>query len=126
MKIVECPRDAMQGIHEFIPTDKKIDYIQDLLAVGFDTIDFGSFVSPRVIPQLRDTAEVLNGLDLSHTNSSLLAIVANRRGAEDASSFDEIQYLGYPFSVSDIFQQRNTRRSIEESLPLVEEIQNIC
>jgi hydroxymethylglutaryl-CoA lyase len=126
MKIVECPRDAMQGIEEFIPTEKKIDYIQDLLAVGFDTVDFGSFVSPKAIPQMRDTAEVLKGLDLSETSSSLLAIVANQRGAEEASSFEEIEYLGYPFSVSDEFQRRNTKRSIKESIPLVEEIQDLC
>src|SRR5690554_7212201 len=97
LKIIECPRDAMQGIETFIPTETKIDYINTLLKVGFDTIDFGSFVSPKAIPQLRDTASVLNKLDLSHTQSKLLAIVANERGAQDASNFEEINYLGYPF-----------------------------
>ncbi len=126
MKIIECPRDAMQGIHEFIPTQKKIDYINTLLKVGFDTIDFGSFVSPKAIPQLKDTAEVLNGLDLSATNSKLLAIVANVRGAQDAVEFDEINYLGFPFSISETFQLRNTNSTIEESLIRVEEIQNLC
>jgi len=126
IKIIECPRDAMQGIHEFIPTQKKADYINQLLKVGFDTIDFGSFVSPKAIPQLADTAEVLSKLDLSNTKSKLLAIVANERGANDASSFEEIQYLGYPFSISETFQQRNTNASIEESLKRVENIQKIC
>ena len=126
MKIIECPRDAMQGIHEFIPTQKKIEYINSLLKVGFDTIDFGSFVSPKAIPQLRDTAEVLNNLDLSSTKSKLLAIVANTRGAEDAVGFDEIQYLGFPFSISETFQLRNTNATIQEALIRVEEIQNLC
>lgn len=126
MKIIECPRDAMQGIHEFIPTQKKIEYINSLLKVGFDTIDFGSFVSPKAIPQLRDTTEVLNGLELSNTKSKLLAIVANVRGAQDAVEFDEINYLGFPFSISETFQQRNTNSSIMESLMRVEEIQNLC
>ncbi len=126
MKIIECPRDAMQGIHEFIPTQKKIEYINSLLKVGFDTIDFGSFVSPKAIPQLRDTTEVLNGLELGSTSSKLLAIVANVRGAQDAVEFDEINYLGFPFSISETFQQRNTNSSIEESLGRVEEIQNLC
>ena len=116
IKIVECPRDAMQGIHEFIPTATKVAYINTLLKVGFDTIDFGSFVSPKAIPQLKDTAEVLAQLDLSETSSNLLAIVANQRGAEDAANFEEIQYLGYPFSISETFQQRNTNSSIEQSL----------
>ena len=126
IQVVECPRDAMQGIAEFIPTLKKAEYINMLLKVGFHTIDFGSFVSPKAIPQMRDTATVLSKLNLDDTNSKLLAIVANSRGAEEASSFDEIQYLGYPFSVSEIFQQRNTNRSIEDSLVLVEEMQNLC
>jgi len=126
IQVVECPRDAMQGIAEFIPTEKKAEYINMLLNVGFHTIDFGSFVSPKAIPQMRDTAAVLSKLNLDDTNSKLLAIVANSRGAEEASSFDEIQYLGYPFSVSDTFQQRNTNRSIEDSIVLVEEIQNLC
>ena len=126
IQVVECPRDAMQGIKSFIPTEKKAEYINMLLKVGFHTIDFGSFVSPKAIPQMRDTAAVLSKLNLDDTNSKLLAIVANRRGAEEASSFDEIQYLGYPFSVSETFQQRNTNRSIEDSLVLVEEMQNLC
>lgn len=125
MKIIECPRDAMQGIKEFIPTKKKIDYINQLLKVGFDTIDFGSFVSPRVIPQLKDTAEVLSGLDLRSTSSKLLSIIANIRGAEDACNFDEINYLGFPLSVSSQFQKRNTNKSISEALKTVEEIQNL-
>ena len=120
LKIIECPRDAMQGLHEFIPTDLKITYINQLLKAGFDTIDFGSFVSPKAIPQLRDTAEVLRGLDLTKTESKLLAIVANARGAEDATNFDEIDYLGFPFSISATFQQRNTNSSITESFLRVE------
>jgi hydroxymethylglutaryl-CoA lyase len=126
MKIVECPRDAMQGIADFIPTATKAAYINQLLKVGFDTIDFGSFVSPKAIPQLRDTAEVLANLNLSTTSSKLLAIVANSRGAENACLFPEITYLGFPFSISDTFQQRNTNSSIIESLKRVEEIQSLC
>ena len=126
IKIIECPRDAMQGIHDFIPTQIKADYINSLLKVGFNTLDFGSFVSPKAIPQLKDTAEVLSKLDLSDTNSKLLSIVANKRGAVDACQFEEINYLGFPFSVSETFQQRNTNSSIEESLSRVEEIQNLC
>lgn len=126
MKIIECPRDAMQGIHDFIPTEKKVAYINSLLKVGFDTIDFGSFVSPKAIPQMRDTAEVLEQLDLSATRSKLLAIIANVRGAQDAVAFDEITYLGFPFSISETFQQRNTNSSIGESLKRVEEIQQLC
>jgi len=126
IQVIECPRDAMQGVKEFIPTEKKAEYINMLLKVGFHTIDFGSFVSPKAIPQMRDTADVLSKLNLDTTASKLLAIVANQRGAEQASSFDEIEYLGYPFSVSQIFQQRNTNRSIEDSLVLVDEIQNLC
>lgn len=125
VKIIECPRDAMQGLHDFIPTETKIAYINSLLKCGFDTIDFGSFVSPQAIPQLRDTAEVLKHLDLTG-KSKLLAIVANERGANDACSFGEINYLGYPFSVSESFQQRNTNSSITESLIRVEAIQNLC
>ena len=125
IKLIECPRDAMQGIHEFIPTQLKVDYINSLLKVGFNTLDFGSFVSPKAIPQLRDTAEVLSKLDLSNTTSKLLSIVANKRGAIDACQFEEINYLGFPFSVSETFQQRNTNSSIEESLSRVEEIQNL-
>lgn len=126
VKIIECPRDAMQGLHEFIPTDVKVKYINQLLKVGFDTIDVGSFVSPKAIPQMRDTADVLNKLELENAKSKLLAIVANPRGAEDALKFDEIEYLGFPFSISETFQQRNTNSSIEESLLRVEEIQNLC
>jgi hydroxymethylglutaryl-CoA lyase len=126
LKLIECPRDAMQGLHHFIPTQTKIEYLNGLLSVGFDTIDFGSFVSSKAIPQLRDTEEVLKHLKLSETNSKLLAIVANTRGAEDASKFNEIDYLGFPFSVSETFQLRNTNSTIEQSLTRVEEIQNIC
>jgi hydroxymethylglutaryl-CoA lyase len=126
LKIIECPRDAMQGIAEFIPTTTKITYINELLKVGFDTIDFGSFVSPKAIPQLKDTASVLEKLNLSKTRSKLLAIVANERGAQDASNFEEIDFLGYPFSVSETFQQRNTNTSIEGSLGRLERIQEIA
>jgi len=126
IRLIECPRDAMQGIVEFIPTEKKIAYINQLLKVGFSTIDFGSFVSPKAIPQMRDTAEVLAGLDLSSTKSELLAIVANKRGAIDAASFEEISYLGYPFSISETFQLRNTNATIEESLDRVKIMQDIC
>ena len=115
VKIIECPRDAMQGIKDFIPTEKKVQYIQSLLRVGFDTIDFGSFVSPKAIPQMADTAEVLSKLDLSKTQSKLLAIIANTRGAEDVSKHPEINYLGYPFSISENFQMRNTHKTIAES-----------
>ena len=126
MKLIECPRDAMQGMHEFIPTEKKAEYINSLLKVGFDTIDFGSFVSPKAIPQMRDTAQVLEQLELSSTASKLLAIIANVRGAQDAVEFEEISYLGFPFSISETFQQRNTNSSIAESLIRVEEIQDLC
>jgi hydroxymethylglutaryl-CoA lyase len=126
VKIIECPRDAMQGVHEFIPTKVKADYLNHLLRIGYDTIDFGSFVSPKSIPQLKDTADVLAQLDLSGAKSKLLAIVANQRGAEDATKFEEIQYLGYPFSISETFQQRNTNSSIEESLVRLEDIQELC
>lgn len=126
VKLIECPRDAMQGLHDFIPTETKAAYINQLLKVGFDTIDFGSFVSPKAIPQLRDTADVLNQLDLSSTKSKLLAIIANTRGAEDAVKFEEISYLGFPFSISETFQQRNTNSSIAQSLKSVEEIQTLC
>ncbi|TAL56413.1 MAG: hydroxymethylglutaryl-CoA lyase [Bacteroidetes bacterium] len=144
VRLIECPRDAMQGIHDFIPTEKKIAYINSILKCGFDTVDFGSFVSPKAIPQMRDTAEVLQGLDLPSRSvpqsrnsppfgelegavgSRLLAIVANTRGAEDAVAFDEITYLGFPFSISETFQQRNTNSSLAESLKRVEEIQSLC
>ena len=126
VKIIECPRDAMQGIKAFIPTERKVQYIQSLLRVGFDTIDFGSFVSPKAIPQMADTAKVLEGLDLSKTNSKLLAIVANQRGALDASQFDEIAYLGYPFSISENFQMRNTHKTIAQSVLILDDILNIA
>ncbi|MBA2422770.1 MAG: hydroxymethylglutaryl-CoA lyase [Chitinophagales bacterium] len=126
VKIIECPRDAMQGIKTFIPTSKKVEYINRLLAAGFDTIDFGSFVSPHMIPQLADTALVISQLDWSHEKSKLLAIIANARGAREASVFDQITYLGFPFSISETFQQRNTNASIEEAVKRVEEIQTIC
>lgn len=126
VKIIECPRDAMQGITHFIPTNIKAAYINQLLKVGYDTIDFGSFVSPKAIPQMKDTADVLSKLELSASSPKLLAIIANARGAEDAVQFDEITYLGYPFSVSQTFQLRNTNATIEESLVRVEEIQNIA
>ena len=126
VKLIECPRDAMQGLKDFIPTETKAAYINQLLKAGFDTIDFGSFVSPKAIPQMRDTADVLSQLDLTNTKSKLLAIVANQRGAEDAANFSEIAYLGYPFSISETFQIRNTNATIEESLVRVEEIQDIC
>lgn len=124
VKLVECPRDAMQGLHDFIPTSTKVGYINALLKVGFDTLDFGSFVSPKAIPQMRDTAEVLDRLDASATK--LLAIVANERGAEQAVAFDRVHYLGYPFSVSEEFQKRNTNATIEESMLRAEAIQNLC
>lgn len=126
MKIIECPRDAMQGLKEFIPTETKIRYINELLKVGFDTIDFGSFVSPKAVPQMKDTREVLAGLDLHRTRSKLLAIVANVRGAQDAANFEEIEYLGYPLSLSETFQQKNTNRSIDHAFDNLAEIQDIC
>lgn len=122
LKIVECPRDAMQGIKSNITTETKIGYINKLMNVGFDTIDFGSFVSPKAIPQMADTKDVLEGLDLSNSKSKLLAIVANKRGADEASQFDQIDYLGYPFSISETFQLRNTNATIDQSLRRVEEI----
>ena len=125
-KLIECPRDAMQGWKTFIPTEKKIEYINSLLKVGFDSIDFGSFVSPKVIPQMADTKEVIQRLKVQGSSTKLLAIIANVRGAEEASVHDEITYLGFPFSVSETFQLRNTNSSIEESLNRVEEIQNLC
>ena len=126
VKLVECPRDAMQGWAHFIPTDKKIQYINELLKVGFDTIDFGSFVSAKAIPQMADTHEVIKKLDIGGSKTKLLAIIANERGAQDAVLYDAITYLGFPFSVSETFQQRNANASIEESLGRVEEIQNLC
>ena len=125
VKIIECPRDAMQGLHDFIPTQIKIDYINSLIKCDFDTIDFGSFVSPKAIPQLRDTAGVLNQLELKST-TKLLAIIANERGAQDACNFDEINYLGFPFSISETFQRRNTNSSIEDSFVNVEKIKKLA
>ncbi|HRB70406.1 hydroxymethylglutaryl-CoA lyase [Flavobacterium sp. WV_118_3] len=126
VKIIECPRDAMQGIKAFIPTEKKVQYIQSLLRVGFDTIDFGSFVSAKAIPQMQDTPEVLAQLDLSQTKSKLLAIIANTIGAENASRYAEIKYLGFPFSISENFQMRNTHKTIAESLVTLQEILDIA
>ncbi|NQX52632.1 hydroxymethylglutaryl-CoA lyase [Pedobacter panaciterrae] len=126
IKLIECPRDAMQGIHDFIDTDVKAAYINLLLQVGFDTIDFGSFVSPKAIPQLRDTREVLAKLDLSATSSKLLAIVANLRGVEEAVVHNEITYLGFPFSISETFQQRNTNSSIAQSMDTVKQMLELC
>lgn len=126
IKIIECPRDAMQGIKPFIPTERKVDYIQSLLRVGFDTIDFGSFVSPKAIPQMQDTAAVLAQLDLSQTNSKLLAIIANTQGAVLACEHKEIQYLGFPFSISENFQMRNTHKTISESIVTLNEILEIA
>ncbi|MBT8305779.1 MAG: hydroxymethylglutaryl-CoA lyase [Maribacter sp.] len=126
VKIIECPRDAMQGIKAFIPTEEKAKYIQSLLGCGFDTVDFGSFVSPRAIPQMVDTGEVLSMLDLTKTKSKLLAIVANVRGARNACLHDEIQYLGYPFSISENFQMRNTHKTIAQSVDTLKEIFEIA
>lgn len=126
VKIIECPRDAMQGIKAFIPTKNKVLYIQSLLGCGFDTIDFGSFVSPKAIPQMADSAMVLDQLNLSKTSSKLLAIVANLRGAEDACRFSQIDYLGYPFSISENFQMRNTHSTIAQSIEILQEILNVA
>src|SRR6201996_4042505 len=126
IKLTECPRDAMQGIHDFILTELKAAYINLLLQVGFDTIDFGSFVSPKAIPQMQDTAAVLKKLDLSNTRSKLLAIIANYRGAEDAAQYDEISYLGYPFSISETFQLRNANSTIADSFELVKRMKALC
>ncbi|HEX4849498.1 MAG TPA: hydroxymethylglutaryl-CoA lyase, partial [Puia sp.] len=124
--LVECPRDAMQGWKRQIPTAQKIHYLNELLQVGFDTLDFGSFVSPKAIPQMADTKEVIAGLNVSATNTRLLAIVANLRGAEEAAVYDEISFIGFPFSISETFQQRNTNSSISESLDRVKRIQELC
>ncbi|MDF7821499.1 hydroxymethylglutaryl-CoA lyase [Runella sp. MFBS21] len=126
MKLIECPRDAMQGLPNFVPTEVKINYLNNLLQVGFDTLDFGSFVSPKAIPQMRDTAEVVSKLDMSATKTKLLAIIANLRGAEEAAHFDEISYLGFPLSVSETFQLKNTNKTIEAAFGEVGEIQNVC
>ena len=126
LKLIECPRDAMQGWKTFIPTDKKIEYINQLLKVGFDTIDFGSFVSPKAVPQMADTKKVIEQLDVKNSKSKLLAIIANVRGAREAAEFEKINYLGFPFSISPTFQMRNTNSTIEESLDRVKEIKSIC
>lgn len=126
VKLIECPRDAMQGLASFIPTSDKVRYLNALLTVGFDTLDFGSFVSPKAIPQMRDTAEVIRKIDLSDTNTKLLAIVANKRGAVEALGFDAIDYLGFPFSISETFQQRNTNKSIMEALNEMNDILELC
>ena len=126
MKIIECPRDAMQGFSKFIPTDKKIDYINELLKVGFDTIDVGSFVSKEKIPQLADTSKVIKSMNMNNTTTKLLVIVGNERGANEAVNFDEIRYLGFPFSISETFQKRNINSSVKDSLKRLENIQNLC
>ncbi|MFN2440566.1 MAG: hydroxymethylglutaryl-CoA lyase, partial [Chitinophagaceae bacterium] len=126
IQIIECPRDAMQGWKTFIPTEKKIEYINSLLKVGFDIIDFGSFVSPKAIPQMADTKEVLKKLDVDNLKTKLLAIIANTRGAKEAIVYDEISLLGFPFSISPTFQQRNTNSTIEQSLATVDDIQTLC
>ncbi len=126
IELIECPRDAMQGWSYFIPTQQKIDYINTLLQVGFDVLDFGSFVSPKAIPQMADTKEVLANLNLSNTATKLLAIIANVRGAEEAVQYDAINYLGFPFSISPTFQQRNTNSSMEESIERIDAIQELC
>lgn len=126
LTLVECPRDAMQGWKHFIPTEQKVDYLNSLLKVGFDILDCGSFVSPKAIPQMADTKDVLPQLQLDGVNTKLLTIIANTRGAEDAVQFDQVTYLGFPFSISETFQLRNTNKTIAESLKQVEEIQNLC
>jgi hydroxymethylglutaryl-CoA lyase len=126
VKIIECPRDAMQGLHDFIPTEQKIAYHQKLLSCGFDTIDIGSFVSPKAIPQLKDTAAVLAGIDMSETKSKLLVIVGNKRGAAEACAQEKVSYLGYPFSISETFLRRNINSSIDDSLQRIEEINELC
>ncbi|MFH2141327.1 MAG: hydroxymethylglutaryl-CoA lyase [Bacteroidota bacterium] len=126
VKIIECPRDAMQGVKSFIPTSKKVTYINSLLKVGFDTIDFGSFVSPQAIPQMKDTAEVLKKLDMSQTTSKLLAIIGNTRGATEAASYEQISYIGFPFSISETFLTRNLNSTIDKSKKTVSELLDIC
>ncbi len=126
LTLVECPRDAMQGWKHFIPTEQKVEYLNTLLQVGFDILDCGSFVSPKAIPQMADTKDVLPQLQLDGVNTKLLTIIANTRGAEDAVQFDQVSYLGFPFSISETFQLRNTNKTIVESLKQVEEIQNLC
>ena len=126
IKIIECPRDAMQGIKKWIPSKDKLSYIQSVLSVGFDIVDFGSFVSPRSIPQMKDTQFIIENIDLSSTSSKLLAIVANERGALDACKYPSISFLGYPFSISETFQMRNTNKSISESILELKKIKSFC
>lgn len=126
IKITECPRDAMQGIKEFIPTKLKVEYLDSILKVGFDVVDIGSFVSPKAIPQMADTKEVLKQIDFKNSSSKLLTIVANKRGAEDAVQYDEVTYLGFPFSISETFQKRNINSTIQDSLRRLDEVQNLC
>ena len=126
MKLIECPRDAMQGFSSFIPTNKKIEYFNELLKVGFDTLDVGSFVSKKKVPQLADTSDVIKSLDIGNSNTKLLVIIGNERGAREAVDYDEITYLGFPFSISETFQKRNINSSIKESLIRLEKIQNLC
>jgi hydroxymethylglutaryl-CoA lyase len=126
IQLIECPRDAMQGWQHFIPTEKKIEYINSLIAVGYDTIDFGSFVSPKAIPQMADTVAVLKKLKISNSSSKLLTIIANTRGAAEAVFFDQITYLGFPFSISPTFQLRNTNSTQQQSLQSIDEIQALC
>ena len=126
VKIIECPRDAMQGLREFVPTELKIKYLQKLIDTGFDAIDFGSFVSAKAIPQMKDTVEVLESLELSKSTSRLLAIVANKRGAFEAAQHAKIKFIGYPFSVSETFQMRNTNSKIPDSFETVKEINELC
>ncbi|MCH1557768.1 MAG: hydroxymethylglutaryl-CoA lyase [Flavobacteriaceae bacterium] len=126
IKIIECPRDAMQGIKKWIPSKDKLSYIQSVLSVGFDIVDFGSFVSPRSIPQMKDTQFIIENIDLSSTSSKLLAIVANERGALDACKYPSISFLGYPFSISETFQMRNTNKSISESILELKKIKSLC
>ena len=125
IKIIECPRDAMQGIKRWIPSDEKLSYLQSILSVGFDVVDFGSFVSSRVIPQMRDTDYIIKNLDTTNTNSKLLAIVANYRGAVAACNYSTISYIGYPFSISEIFQMRNTNKTMAESFDDLKKIKSI-
>ncbi len=126
IKIIECPRDAMQGLHEFIPTADKVRYLNQLLKVGFHTLDFGSFVSPKAVPQMRDTVQVLEKLNWQSSKTRLLAIVANQRGAEEALKYEGIAYIGFPLSISETFQQRNTNKSISQALDVVKDIQDRC
>ena len=126
LKIIECPRDAMQGIESFIETDKKVAYLNKLLSVGFDTLDFGSFVSPKAVPQMKDTTSIVPQLGIATSETKLLAIIANLRGAQEAVNFEKIHYLGYPMSISETFQYKNTNKSIVQSLEELSEISELC